>query len=101
MYIHVAGPKSMRLGEVVSLRVTIFNRWTEEMDILISVKGSPDYNFMEIDRLASAVTGAEPVKGDHQVETTSMYSILLRNDKTINKLLNLDHTLYPENIFRF
>ena len=70
MYINVAAAKKMRLGEILSLRVTIFNLWSQQMDVLISVKGSSDYNFIQINRDGGDTDTAVP--GEQQVsELTS------------------------------
>lgn len=63
MYINVQGTKNMRLGEIVSMRVTVFNLCSEEMDVLVSVKSSKNYDFVDINADATA----NSTSGDLQV----------------------------------
>lgn len=65
MYIHVAADKRLRLGEIMALRVTIFNNWSDEMDILITIPGSEKYKFVQVER--SQGSEAAKVDGEHQV----------------------------------
>lgn len=65
MYINVAADKRLRLGEIVALRVTIFNNWSDEMDILITIPASEKYKFVQVER--SQASEAGKVDGEHQV----------------------------------
>ncbi|XP_067928326.1 CD109 antigen-like [Watersipora subatra] len=65
MYITVEGTSHVRNGEHMTLRVAVFNFWIEDMDVLLTVHSSDDYQFVELD-LNTAVLGV-PVDGPHQV----------------------------------
>lgn len=55
----------LRLGEIISLRVLVTNKWTEPVDALISIPASDDYEFVEIDREDGSTSHS--VSGEHQV----------------------------------
>lgn len=67
MYITVEGASYARTGEHVSLRVAIFNFWDEDMDVLLTVPASDDYQFVELDLDSGGSDLANPVDGTHQV----------------------------------
>ena len=50
----VEAPGSVELHEHASLSIVIYNRWTEDIDVLIIVKESPDYAPVDWDRDSSA-----------------------------------------------
>ena len=49
----VEAPAFVKLYEHVSLLIVVFNRWTEDIDVLVMVKESPDYAPLDWDRDSS------------------------------------------------
>ena len=54
MFMRVEAPGSVELHEHASLSIVIYNRWTEDIDVLVIVKESPDYAPVDWDRDSSA-----------------------------------------------
>ena len=59
--------KTLKKGEQLSLRVTVFNYWHEDTDVLISIAKSADYQFASVDRQRAATGDAVMQPGEHQV----------------------------------
>lgn len=66
VFMRVQNQNILKLGETLILRIMITNKWTEEVDVLISIPASSDYKFVEIDKEngaeGSTVDGAQQVK---------------------------------------
>jgi len=75
MYIHIQAATKSRLGEIIAMRITIFNKWTEAMDILLTIAASDLYKFVEVDRLDSQAH--VQVNGQQQVAYCSSNMYLL------------------------
>ena len=71
MYISVQGPPTANIGEHISLRVSLFNFWDEQLDILLTIPRSNDYQFVSLNRESAGSDPAEPVTGSHQVTLLS------------------------------
>jgi len=77
MFISVQGPKRIKQGEHMSLRISVFNYWDEEMDILVSIKKSADYKFAAYDVNRGSTEQAVAVDGEHQVMTMMTHLAIL------------------------
>ena len=67
MYITIQGPNYAKVGEHISLRISVFNFWDEAMDVLITLPGSDDYQFVELNFESASENPVTIVEGTHQV----------------------------------
>lgn len=68
VYITVQGPPMAQSGEQIGLRISVFNYWEEELDILVTLHSSPDYSFVNVEEFGIVSSYAPRLSnGDHQV----------------------------------
>lgn len=67
----VEAPGSVELHEHASLSIVIYNRWTEDIDVLIIVKESPDYAPVDWDRDSSAA-----IIGNGELQVNQMVAVV-------------------------
>ena len=72
MYITVEGASYAKTGEHMSLRVAVFNFWKEDMDVLLTIPASDDYQFVQVDLDADSADIFAGVDGSHQVSISCL-----------------------------
>lgn len=68
LMMHLAGPTSCFTGEQVSIQVDLINNHEAEMLVLLTLKGSPHFMFVNVEEGGKVASySARLTSGDHQL----------------------------------